>query len=145
MWHSKQTDWRASHRERLAQFAEHGKQGTASVLVKRTEFVREVCAFVLRLPLSCLDLRLTDMLGLHPCASLQEWHKDLLNERWLDIGFAGAPSQCDESDGTCFEMEDELNFRERVEADRSGRYRYLMDVRFAFAELSPVRPAPPPC
>lgn len=71
--------------------------------------------------------------------SSQEWPRAKLNERWFDIGFSGGPTQCDESDGTCAQMAEEFQWLDRVEADKTGRYRYLMDVRRSIA-----RHAPPP-
>jgi hypothetical protein len=60
---------------------------------------------------------------------MQEWPRAELNARWFDIGFAGAPTQCDETDGTCLQMAEEYRWLDRVEADKTGRYRYLLDVR----------------
>lgn len=94
--------------------------------------MREV-SFSQQMPLSCAERSLTRPLSFRP----QEWHRKKLNQRWFDVGFAGKPGQCDEDDGTCYEMEEELNFIGRVESDKSGRYRYLVDVSRSVTFPSP--------
>lgn len=56
----------------------------------------------------------------HPLAAL--------NELWVDAGVIGGPTQCDEEDGSCAEMKQEITFLERVPKEFSTRYKYVLDL-----------------
>lgn len=65
-------------------------------------------------------------------ATVREWSIRELNEKWLDVGLSGSPNQvsskfraacamvvadggqCSKEDGSCQEMEDEIDFLGRV-------------------------------
>ncbi|WVQ98701.1 hypothetical protein IAU59_005832 [Kwoniella sp. CBS 9459] len=47
---------------------------------------------------------------------------------YLDVGLTGKPNQCDQEDGTCDEMANEIDFMSRVSKEHSLQYKYVVDV-----------------
>lgn len=90
-------NWRWSHRPRLHLFAQN-QEGEARVWTKRKDGW-----------------------------NLERWTRHELNEKYLDIGFAGRVHQCDK-DGTCDEMSKELIFKDRVLPAQAKAYKYVFDV-----------------
>lgn len=74
-WHSKKLAWKSSHRERLSLLA-NDLDAELNILVPKRNgkgLEREIIG------------------------------SEIANKRWMDVGFATAPSQCDENDGTVSE------------------------------------------
>jgi len=46
----------------------------------------------------------------------------------MDAKLAGGHWQCDWDDGTCKEMEDEIDFAEKDPAEKSNQFKYIFDV-----------------
>jgi hypothetical protein len=90
-------DWRQSHRPRLHFFAQN-TEGDSDVWVKRsTGWTQE------------------------------NWSHEILNEHYIDVGFAGRVHQCDK-DGTCDEMVAEIKFKPRVDPREAIHYKYVLDI-----------------
>ena len=51
-----------------------------------------------------------------------------LGEYYMDAKLAGGHWQCNWDDGTCSEMEDEIDFAEKDNAERSNDFKYIFDV-----------------
>jgi beta-1,2-xylosyltransferase len=51
-----------------------------------------------------------------------------LGEYYMDAKLAGGHWQCDWGDGTCMEMEHEIEFAEKDDPERSNDYKYVFDV-----------------
>jgi beta-1,2-xylosyltransferase len=51
-----------------------------------------------------------------------------LGEYYMDVKLAGGNWQCDMGDGTCQAMEDEIDFAEKDDAEKSNEYKYVFDV-----------------
>nr|XP_019013499.1 uncharacterized protein I206_01567 [Kwoniella pini CBS 10737]OCF52280.1 hypothetical protein I206_01567 [Kwoniella pini CBS 10737] len=62
-----------------------------------------------------------------PNGKIGEYTRNQLN-KWLDAGLSGAPSQCDQADGSCDDMAREINFMGRVRKEDSLKYKYVIDV-----------------
>ncbi|KAL7414925.1 glycosyl transferase family 90-domain-containing protein [Mrakia frigida] len=99
-WHSKKWPWKTSHRERLHLLANDLDSELNVLVPKRSGRGVE-----------------REIIG-----------SEIANKRWMDVGFSTGPSQCDEEDGSCAEMEEMFEFKARVEADKASKYRYLLDV-----------------
>lgn len=52
-----------------------------------------------------------------------------LGEYYMDAKLAGGHWQCDWGDGTCQEMEDEIDFAPKDDSERSNQFKYVFDVR----------------
>lgn len=46
----------------------------------------------------------------------------------MDAKLAGGHWQCNWDDGTCKEMEDEIDFAEKDASERSNQFKYVFDV-----------------
>ena len=46
----------------------------------------------------------------------------------MDVKLAGGNWQCDGEDGTCQEMEDEIDFAPKDDAEKSNDFKYVFDV-----------------
>lgn len=51
-----------------------------------------------------------------------------LGEYYMDAKLAGGHWQCDAGDGTCAEMDDEIDFAEKDNTERSNEFKYVFDV-----------------
>ena len=51
----------------------------------------------------------------------------------MDAKLAGGHWQCDWDDGTCSEMEAEIDFAEKDAAEKSNQFKYIFDVSHPFA------------
>ena len=52
----------------------------------------------------------------------------VINKRYFDVAFTGAPVQCEESDGTCAAVKQTYRFDKPMGAATANQYRYVMDV-----------------
>jgi hypothetical protein len=59
---------------------------------------------------------------------LIDYPKKELGEYYMDVKLAGGNWQCDWGDGTCQAMEDEIDFAEKDDAEKSNEYKYVFDV-----------------
>ena len=51
-----------------------------------------------------------------------------VGEYYMDAKLAGGAWQCDWGDGTCGEMNAEIDFAEKDDAEKSNQYKYVLDV-----------------
>ncbi|RXK36431.1 hypothetical protein M231_06275 [Tremella mesenterica] len=98
-FHNKKIPWRGSQRERLHFLAHNNSEATAPILVKR------------------------DGRWVTESYPVQE-----MNEAWLDVGLSDGPTQCSEEDGSCDELEMEIDFMPRVRKEDAVKYKYVIDV-----------------
>ncbi|WVQ78122.1 hypothetical protein IAT38_000203 [Cryptococcus sp. DSM 104549] len=63
-----------------------------------------------------------------PDGTVRDWERGEVVEGWLDVGLSGGATQCNIEDGTCDEMNEVIQFKERVKKEASGRYKYAIDV-----------------
>ncbi|WVQ78070.1 hypothetical protein IAT38_000151 [Cryptococcus sp. DSM 104549] len=63
-----------------------------------------------------------------PNGTVQDWGKEDLTERWLDIGLVGGPILCSAEDGSCDDMAREIDFKGVVKKEDIHKYRYSIDV-----------------
>ena len=52
----------------------------------------------------------------------------VINRRYFDVAFTGAPLQCDENDGTCAAIKQTYRWDKSMGAAIANQYRYVMDV-----------------
>lgn len=83
--HRKHLEWRKSQRHRLNRFANNASNDAIPVLVERGNTVRAEAH------------RIRDM-----------------NQRWFDIGLTGGPTQCSIEDGSCDELQKEVEWKNPV-------------------------------
>lgn len=57
---------------------------------------------------------------------LQNSSNKVINDRFMDVSFSGAPAQCDEE--TCETMRKTIDFAPTMGLEEQNQYRYLMDV-----------------
>jgi beta-1,2-xylosyltransferase len=93
--------WRQSHRERLHFLANDKSSAYTSVLTP---------------------------IGTTGEAQVQQYRLKDLGEYYMDAKLAGGHWQCDWDDGTCKEMEDEIQFAEKDPSEKSNEYKYIFDV-----------------
>ncbi|WWC88904.1 uncharacterized protein L201_003819 [Kwoniella dendrophila CBS 6074] len=98
--YSKRKDytWHQSHRPRLALMTQE-KKGLKDVWVKRGKDWDK-----------------------------ESWSISRLNEAYMDIGLTGGPHQCKKEDGTCDEMANEIEFKDRVRPEDAAKYKYVFDI-----------------
>jgi len=101
-WHSKEHDWRKSHRVALHLRA-NAKDG---------DTIEEIL----------VEDRIEQGLN------LQVLQRNNLNELYMDVGLVGPPAQCSRDDGTCLEMENDLEFKQVVSRAVGESYKYALDV-----------------
>lgn len=53
----------------------------------------------------------------------------------MDAKLAGGHWQCDWDDGTCSEMEKEIDFAEKDAAEKSNQFKYIFDVSLSSDEI----------
>ena len=94
-------NWRQSHRERLHFLAND-----------KTNEYQEVLAPI----------------GMTGEAEFTRYPRRDLGQYYMDVKLAGGNWQCDWGDGTCQEMEDEIDFAEKDDAERSNQFKYVFDV-----------------
>jgi hypothetical protein len=99
--HNKGTNWRNSHRERLHFLANDKKKGFSDVLIP---------------------------IGATGEAEFARLSTKGLGEYYMDVKLAGGSWQCDGGDGTCAEMEDEIDFGSKDGTERSNDFKYVFDV-----------------
>ena len=51
-----------------------------------------------------------------------------LGEYYMDVKLAGGHWQCDGEDGTCDEMNNEIDFAEKDPGEKGNEYKYVFDV-----------------
>jgi beta-1,2-xylosyltransferase len=56
----------------------------------------------------------------------------------MDAKLAGGHWQCDWDDGTCSEMESEIEFAEKDPAEKSNQFKYIFDVSHPFVRMRKV-------
>lgn len=93
--------WRDSHRERLHFLANDKSTTYTSVLTP---------------------------IGTTGEAQVQSFRLKDLGEYYMDAKLAGGHWQCNWDDGTCKEMEDEIEFAEKDASERSNQFKYVFDV-----------------
>lgn len=99
--------WRESHRERLHFLANDKSTAYTDVLTP---------------------------IGSTGEAQVQSYRLKDLGEYYMDAKLAGGHWQCDWDDGTCSEMEKEIDFAEKDPSEKSNEFKYIFDVgRFVFA------------
>lgn len=94
-------NWRNSHRERLHFLANDRSNAIQQVLVP---------------------------IGATGEAEYSQLPLKELGEYYMDAKLAGGHWQCDWGDGTCQEMEDEIDFAGKDDAERSNQFKYVFDV-----------------
>jgi beta-1,2-xylosyltransferase len=103
--------WRQSHRERLHFLANDKSAAYASVLTP---------------------------IGATGEAQVQQYRLKDLGEYYMDAKLAGGHWQCDWDDGTCSEMESEIEFAEKDPAEKSNQFKYIFDVSHPFVRMRKV-------
>lgn len=93
--------WRQSHRERLHFLAND-----------RTNANQEVLAAI----------------GTTGESELARYPKKELGEYYMDVKLSGGHWQCDWDDGTCEEMNNEIEWAEKDPGERSNEFKYVFDV-----------------
>lgn len=93
--------WRESHRERLHFLANDKSTTYSSVLTP---------------------------IGQTGEAQIQSYRLKDLGEYYMDAKLAGGHWQCNWDDGTCQEMENEIDFAEKDPAEKSNEFKYIFDV-----------------
>ena len=63
-------------------------------------------------------------------AELMRYPRRILGHYYMDVKLAGGNWQCDWGDGTCQEMEDEIDFAKEDDAERSNQFKYVFDVSY---------------
>ncbi|ORX35699.1 hypothetical protein BD324DRAFT_631296 [Kockovaella imperatae] len=94
-------DWRNSHRERL-HFLANDKSGAFQ------EFLSPI--------------------GMTGEAELTRQKRKDLGQYYMDAKLAGGHWQCDWGDGTCQEMEDEIEFAQKDDQEKSNQFKYVFDT-----------------
>ena len=61
-------------------------------------------------------------------AELSRIPRKELGEYYMDVKMSGGNWQCDWGDGSCQEMEDEFDFAQKDNAERSNDFKYVFDV-----------------
>lgn len=51
----------------------------------------------------------------------------------MDVKLSGGSWQCDGGDGTCGEMDEEIEFAQKDSMERSNDFKYVFDVSWVFA------------
>lgn len=92
--------WRHSQRERLHYFANNQSDGTTPILIDRGAKGLQV----------------------------EDYPVKLLNEQWFDVGLAGGPAQCETSDGSCQELQNEFDWKDTIRGPEGLTYKYVIDV-----------------
>ncbi len=106
-------NWRSSHRPRLHNFANNNTEESSEIWLKKgREWEPET------------------------------WSTKELGKAYFDIGLTGKPHQCNVEDGTCAEMAEEIEFKERVSPEDAALYKYALDGEFiSRIELPDLRKA----
>jgi hypothetical protein len=112
VYHSSATPWRESHRTRLIRATNKYADGEIDILPPAGMIAAS---------------------DKGPSLTLQEgilhMHKGTANARLFDISFAGAPIQCEVSDGTCRELAEEYDFKSTLRTfEEALEYKYVLDV-----------------
>ena len=100
MWAGEDTRWRNQHRMRLVRLANQ-LNGTIDVLRSTSP---------------------TERVGESVQMSMAR-----VNPAMLDVSFTGEPHSC--AEGTCEVVRDEYEFRKYHSVEKSGSYKYILDVR----------------
>ena len=95
--------WRKSHRERLHFLANDQTNSYQDVL---------------------------SPVGATGAAELSRSSLKELGDYYMDVKLSGGNWQCDWGDGTCQEMEDEIEFADKDNAERSNDFKYVFDVGY---------------
>ncbi|KAK1922899.1 glycosyl transferase family 90-domain-containing protein [Papiliotrema laurentii] len=98
--HRDDFNWRNSHRVRLHRMT-HEKEGSKEIYVKS----RRTGGW-----------------------ELQRWETKTINEAYTDVGLTDGPMQCSKEDGTCQEMQEQIDWSPRVEPSIAAKYKYVIDV-----------------
>ncbi len=61
-------------------------------------------------------------------AELSRFPLKELGDYYMDVKLGGGNWQCDWGDGSCQEMEDEIDFADKDDAERSNDFKYVFDV-----------------
>ena len=93
--------WRNSHRERLHFLANDQTNSYQDVL---------------------------SPVGATGAAELSRYSLKELGDYYMDVKLSGGNWQCEWGDGTCQEMEDEIDFADKDNAERSNDFKYVFDV-----------------
>lgn len=103
MFHNKKAGrkWRQSHRERLHVLANDRTGSEEEVMI----------------PVSSTGQ-----------AKYERHSRKALGEYYTNVKLAQGPWQCDEGDGTCAEMQSEIDFAQKDPKEESNKYKYLLDV-----------------
>lgn len=67
-------------------------------------------------------------IGMTGEAEMSRYSRRDLGQYYMDAKLSGGNWQCDWGDGTCQEMEDEIQFAEKDDAERSNQFKYVFDV-----------------
>lgn len=94
-------NWRTSHRERLHHLANDRTGGSQTIL---------------------------KAVGKTGMAKSETYTLKQLGDYYMNAKLAGGPWQCDQGDGTCDEMREEIDFAEKDSLNESNRYKYLIDT-----------------
>lgn len=101
--HNKNTGakWRDSHRERLHFLANDASSTPKSIL---------------------------EPVGVSGRAVENEYPVNMLGQYYMDVKLSGGHWQCDGSDGTCDEMNEEIEFGSKDSPERSNAFKYVFDT-----------------
>lgn len=58
----------------------------------------------------------------------KKFPRSMLNRLWMDIGFTGAPTQCNEGDGTCAEMNKTTIWKSPAFPPTIGQKKFFVDL-----------------
>ena len=100
IYHAKDKPWKAAQRGRLMELAQK--------------------------PSGSVDILLTDDGSDGQGMRMESVKQSRLNHAMFDIAFAGNPSQCDPE--TCRELDENFDWRKRMNIRDAGRYKYVLDV-----------------
>lgn len=75
-----------------------------------------------------LNQELLAPVGVTGEAELARYPLKELGEYYMDVKLSGGHWQCDWDDGTCQEMDDEIDFAGQDSAERSNEFKYVFDV-----------------
>lgn len=103
VWFDRGTWWRSSQRVRLYFLT---RDAASSQLVRFVRSARDGLSLIVELAIPAKDLA----------------------RRYLDFGFAGQPTQCNEADGSCAAVAAAIQFDEPLTWNTANDYKYMLDV-----------------
>ncbi|CED83568.1 Endoplasmic reticulum protein EP58, contains filamin rod domain and KDEL motif [Phaffia rhodozyma] len=116
---NKQIDWRKNHRSRLV--------GLMGPVGKKNRGVKSSMIDMLSSPRTLAFAEADDdkmILG----RMIEKKRQADLNKLMMDVAFVSEPVQCDEKDGTCADIKDELAFKDFLNVEEQSSYKYQLDV-----------------